>query len=315
MYCQKNDSMINIEFASIRELIKAFPDEQTCINHLEELRWSGNVVSPFDATSKVYKCAGNKYKCKNTGKYFNVRTGTLFDNTKIELQTWFLAIYIITSHKKGISSVQLAKDLDVTQKTAWFMNHRIRNCFGMSNEQEGDVIEMDETFVGGKTKNKSKAKRKELSAKGRGYVHQTMVVGMLERGAGVKAKVVIPANPTMTVLHGLIKDNLKAGTTVITDGHGGYKNMPSEYKHEIVEHSKNIYVRGPFHTNSIEGFWSILKRGIFGIYHQVSEKHLQRYVDEFSFRYNSRSIDECKRFNLLLANSNNRLTYKSLING
>src|ERR1700712_903713 len=115
--------MINLEFKSIRELIAAFPDEQTCINHLETLRWNGNVVSPFDEASKVYKCAGNKYKCKNTGKYFNVRTATLFDNTKVELATWFLAIYLITGHKKGISSLQLAKDLNVTQKTAWFMNY------------------------------------------------------------------------------------------------------------------------------------------------------------------------------------------------
>src|SRR5690242_15988034 len=121
--------MLNRDFNSIIELIKAFPDEQACIEHLEQLRWEGNPVSPFDPTSKVYKCAGNKYKCKNTGKYFNVRTATLFDNTKVELQKWFLAIYIATSHKKGISSMQLAKDIDVTQKTAWFMLHRIRNCF------------------------------------------------------------------------------------------------------------------------------------------------------------------------------------------
>ncbi|MBC7766619.1 hypothetical protein H7Y21_01330 [Arenimonas sp.] len=154
--------MINLEFKSILELIKAFPDEQTCITYLEELRWNGNVVSPFDPTSIVYKCAGNKYKCKNTGKYFNVRTATLFDNTKIELQKWFLAIYISTSHKKGISSIQLGKDLEVTQKTAWFMNHRIRNCFGLDNSEEIDstgnngVVELDETFVGVKNRHANK---------------------------------------------------------------------------------------------------------------------------------------------------------------
>ena len=121
--------MINTEFKSVLDLLKSFPDEQSCINHLTELRWNGYVVSPFDPTSKVYVCKDNKYRCKNTGKYFNVRTATLFDNTKIELRKWFLAIYIVTSHNKGISSLQLSRDIDVTQKTAWFMLQRIRNCF------------------------------------------------------------------------------------------------------------------------------------------------------------------------------------------
>lgn len=138
--------MFNKEVNSILDLIKAFPDEQTCINHLTELRWNGNVVSPFDSSSKVYVCKGNKYKCKNTGKYFNVKTNTIFDNTKMELQKWFLAIWIVTSHKKGISSLQLGRDLNITQKSAWFMLQRIRNCFGLNNNDdlEGEV-EIDET--------------------------------------------------------------------------------------------------------------------------------------------------------------------------
>src|ERR1700761_9434442 len=178
--------MINIEFKSIRELIKAFPDEQTCINHLEQLRWNGNVVSPFDETSKVYKCAGNKYKCKNTGKYFNVRTSTLFDNTKVELQTWFLAIFLVTAHKKGISSLQLGRDLNVTQKTAWFMLQRIRNCFGITAAEtditnnnklggSGVVVEVDETVVGGKAKNMTKKRRAKMAEQR--YVNKTVVVG------------------------------------------------------------------------------------------------------------------------------------------
>ena len=156
--------MINKNFNSIIELLKAFPDEQSCIAHLEKLRWNGYIISPFDPISKVYDCKGNKYRCKNTGKYFNVKTGTLFDNTKVKLQKWFLAIWIVTSHKKGISSIQLSKDINVTQKTAWFMLQRIRNCFG--NEKEGilkNKIEIDETYVGGKNKNRHNEKKIKAS--------------------------------------------------------------------------------------------------------------------------------------------------------
>ncbi len=127
--------MINRDFDSIIELLLTFKDEQTCIDHLTELRWNGDIGSPFDATSKVYVCKGNKYKCKNTGKYFNVKTGTMFDNTKIKLPKWFCAIYLITSHKKGISSLQLSKDIKVTQKTAWHMLQRIRSCYGIDNDE------------------------------------------------------------------------------------------------------------------------------------------------------------------------------------
>ncbi|MDR3706637.1 MAG: hypothetical protein P4L28_12120 [Paludibacteraceae bacterium] len=128
--------MINTEFKSISHVLKAFPTEQSCIDHLEEIRWNGHVVSPFDATSKVYKCKDNKYRCKNTGKYFNVRTNTLFDNTKIELRKWFMALYIVTSGEQSISSLQLAKEIDVTQKTAWFILQRIGKCFGDESEKK-----------------------------------------------------------------------------------------------------------------------------------------------------------------------------------
>lgn len=142
--------MINKDFKIILDLINnTFPNEESCIEHLEKLRWEdGNIVSPFDVDSKVYICKGNRYRCKNTGKYFNVKSGTLFDNTKVKLQKWFLAIWLITSHRKGISSVQLSKDIGVTQKTAWFMLHRIRNCFSFDNDNDliGEV-EVDKTYT------------------------------------------------------------------------------------------------------------------------------------------------------------------------
>jgi transposase-like protein len=154
--------MFNTNFNSIPELIRAFPTEQSCIEYLEDLIWSGTPVSPFDPESKVYKCKDNKYKCKNTGKYFNVRTGTMYDNTKMPLYKWFLAVWLVTTHKKGISSVQLAKDVDVTQKSAWFMLQRIRACFKIENYNELDgIVEVDETFYGGKNKNRQQQKRQK----------------------------------------------------------------------------------------------------------------------------------------------------------
>lgn len=303
--------MINVNFNSIIELIKAFPDEQTCINHLEELRWNGNVISPFDSTSKVYKCEGNKYKCKNTGKYFNVKTSTLFDNTKIELQKWFLAIYIATSHKKGISSIQLGKDINVTQKTAWFMLQRIRNCFGIDNDTKLDnEVEIDETFVGGKNKNKHTNKKDEIIDDVR-VSKKVPVIGMVEREGKIIARKI--DNTQAETLTKEIVRNIKESAILYTDEYTGYASMQRVYDHSCVKHSSGQYVNGRVHTNTIEGFWSLLKRGIFGIYHSTSKKHLQKYVDEFVFRYNSRQCTEAFRFNLLLANTEFRLTYKNLI--
>lgn len=301
--------MINQDFKSILELIKAFPDEQTCIDHLEELRWNGNVVSPFDVTSKVYDCKGNRYKCKNTGKYFNVKTDTIFDNTKMPLQKWFLAIWLVTGHKKGISSLQLGRDLDITQKSAWFMLGRIRQCFGIENDaQLENEVEADETFVGGKNKNRHANKKSHGTSD-----DKSPVLGMVERGGKLVAKQV-PNTTTETLSKELI-NNVKLGATLYTDEYTSYKSLQRIYDHQFVKHSGHQYVQGRVHTNTIEGFWSILKRGIFGVYHFTSKKHLQLYVDEFVFRYNSRTSTEANRFNLLLSNLENRITYKQLING
>ncbi|MDR0305105.1 MAG: IS1595 family transposase [Chitinispirillales bacterium] len=288
-------------FNSILELLKEFSTEQVCIEHLESMRWNGSIVSPFDPDSKVYKCKGGKYRCRNTGKYFNVKTGTLFDNTKIKLKKWFLAIWLITSHKKGISSLQLSRDINVTQKTAWFMLQRIRKCFGAENNNVLDnLVECDETYIGGKSKHQ-----------GRSTKHKTPVVGMVQRGGKVNAKVVEDASKQ--TLSNLITKSVKKTATLFTDSWGGYNDMSKFYDHRVIKHKEHQYVNGIVHTNTIEGFWSLLKRGLLGIYHSTSRKHLQKYVDEFVFRYNTKGIGESERFNWLIENMGIKTTYKGLI--
>lgn len=326
------------EFKSIFDLLKAFPTEQSCIDHLEKLSWNGNPVSPFDPESKVYKCANNKYRCKNTGKYFNVKTNTIFDNTKIPLQKWFLALYVFSSHKKGISSHQLAKDISVTQKSAWFLLHRLRYAFEHPNFKNtlGNIVEIDECFIGGDAKNKH-ADKKNKNERG-GTLHEKQpVFGMLERSEStiverphkiikdktVKEKIIskeskinceVVPNRNKETLLPIIYEKVENDCTIMTDEYSAYKDLQHDYTHQKVNHGAKEYVNQMAHTNGIENFWSHLKRGIDGIYHWVSKWHLQRYVNEFTLRYNTRNFNTQGRFDLILsAVSNKRLSYKKLI--
>jgi len=303
-----------LEFKSILDLLKAFPDEQSCIEHLEALRWNGTPVSPFDETSTVYKCAGNRYKCKTTGKYFNVKVGTIFEDTKVPLQKWFLALYIFSSHKKGISSHQLAKDIDVTQKSAWFMLHRLRYAFEhpafKATLGGNDTVEIDETYVGGDEKNKHQNKKTE-GTQGRSTKTKKPVLGMIERGGNLIAQVV--DDTSKATVQPIINENIAQGSSVVTDEWRAYKGLSGNYEHAVIKHSAKEYVNGKAHTNTIEGFWSHFKRGIDGIYHWVSVKHLQSYVDEYALRYNGRKLGVSQRFNLVLENVEGRLKYKTLI--
>lgn len=302
--------MFGREFKSIIELMTYFDTEEKCINYLEELRWMNGVVSPFDPSSKVYKCKDHRFYCKNTGKIFNVKTRTLFDSSNVKLRKWFVAIWLVTSHKKGISSYQLAKDIDVTQKTAWFMLQRIRNCYGVENESElNGEVEADETYVGGKNKNRHACK-KVKNSQGRSAKDKTPVLGMVERDGKLVAKVI--ENTSSKEITPEIVKRVK-NAVLYTDEWLGYNTVDKMYEHFIVKHKDGEYVNGKAYTNTIEGFWSLLKRGIFGIYHFTSKKHLQRYVDEFVYRYNLREISDGNRFNLFLCKSNYRLTYKNLI--
>lgn len=298
-----------IKFKSIIQLLEAFPDEQSCIDHLEKLRWNGNPVSPFDTGSKVYKCKNNRYKCKNSNKYFNVMTGTLFENTKLPLRKWFMAIYLVTSNPKGITSTQLAKDIDVLQQTSWFVLHRIRNCFGIEVELSGEV-EVDETYVGGKNKNRHKSKKVEGS-QGRSSKDKAPVLGMVQRGGKVTAMMVENVKGE-TLVPEIIK-RVKEEADIYTDEWIGYKGLSKIYDHSFIKHNEGEYVQGRVHTNTIEGFWSLFKRKIVGIHHSVSKKHLQKYVDESVNYYNLRNKSVEIRFNSMLSNTTHRLKYRDLV--
>lgn len=306
--------MLDTNIKSVYQLMQTFSTEQMCIDYLEQLRWGGIVESPFDSLSRVYKCRGNQYRCKNTGKYFNVKTGTMFENSKISLRKWFLAIWLVTSHKKGISSLQLARDIDVTQKTAWFMLHRIRACYGIENNNELEgIVECDETFIGGKNKNRHKDKKVPLS-QGRSYKDKVPVMGMLQRNGKMNAFVVTDTKKqsVQPLIYRYVKQD---GTIVISDEWWAYNGLSKYYEHKIIDHSKKEYVSlqdNSIHTNNIEGSWNILKKSVSGMYNHVSKKHLQRYVDEFVYRFNLRKVADQEKFRYLLSNSNVRTKYKEL---
>lgn len=291
--------------SSLISFILQFPDEESCVKYLEQIRWRDTVVSPFDASSKVYKCANGKYKCRNTGKYFDVKTGTVFSGTKIPLRKWVFAMFLFISHKRGISSCQLARDLGVTQKTAWNMLHKIRAFMKSQNNQQvsGDV-EIDETFVGGKNKNRHKDKKVE-KCQGRSFKDKSPVFGVFQRGGNVSA-VVVP-NTKAATLKPLIMRMIREGSNVFTDG-WEYSGM-EKYNQYSVDHSRSLYGMEIVTedgevinacTNEIENVWSHFKRMVFGTYYKVSKEHLQRYLDEFIFRFNTRKISEIERFELFL---------------
>lgn len=315
--------MFNSRFKTLKDLQDAFPTEQDCIDYLEDMRWGGNVISPFDSTSKVYKCKDNKYRCKNTGKYFNVKTKLIFHKTSLPLIYWFMAIWLVISHKKGISSVQLSKDIGVTQKTAWFMLHRIRKALGIDNDihkNDNDVndekldgtVEVDETFIGGKNKNRH-ADKKVKACQGRSFKDKIPVFGMLERGGKVIAKVV--SDTKSNTLFSFICKYVKPGSNLYTDEWNYSKGADIWYNHRNVNHGAGFYGSGDLTTNHIEGFWALVKRSIMGIYYHWSKKHIQRYIDECVYRFNTRNFSDRERFESFLQNIECRLTYKELVYG
>lgn len=308
---------MNPNFTTLTECLDYFKLESTCREYLEFQRWGGTPACPFCGVINPYRTnRGFKCRDKQCGKKFSVTVGTIYENTKIPLRTWFAAIYLCTSSKKGISSLQAGRQLGITQKTAWFVLHRVREMLKVKGpEMLTNTVQIDETYVGGKLINKHKSKIVDYGKgkQGRSQQGKTPVFGIVETGGKVIVKV--SEWVTKKEAKGLIEKHVAEGSTMVTDGFSMYAFLGKDNKfhHVTVDHKAGQYVNNGFHTNGIENFWSILKRGIIGIFHQVSPKHLQRYCDEFAARYNSRGIKDHERFGLSVKNSEGRLKYNELI--
>lgn len=265
------------KFKNLAEFMTAFPDEEACRAYFERVRFAKGDYCPHCKHKKIMRFTdGKRYRCHKCRKDFTIKTGTLFGESKISMRQWFIAIYLLTTRKKGISSIELAQNVGVSQKTAWFMDMRIRASFKQSKAKLLGVVEVDETYLGGKHKRQF------------GFRKKHALMGMTQRGGKIKV-VHIPHRGTEVLLP-TIKKHIHPKARIMSDEARVYSKLPKiGYQWGYVKHGKRHWVRGDISTNSIESFWALFKRNYHGTYHSMSKKHLQRYVDEVCFRFNNRN--------------------------
>ena len=296
---------------SLLELYEMFPNDEIAEQWFVGVRWPDGLRCPHCGGMRPSRKGNHPtmpYHCPDCRKFFSAKTGTVMQSSKIGYRKWALAVYIMTTGVKGTSSMKLHRDIGVTQKTAWHMAHRIRETWASKNEPLAGTVEVDETYVGGRQRNRHKSKR----IPGRGTAGKAVVVGAKDRDSSRVIAEVIP-NTDMATLQGFIGKHVAHKSWVFTDEHASYYGLPNVH-HARIKHSVGEYVAGQIHTNGIESFWALLKRGYVGTYHHLSFKHLSRYVNEFSGRHNDRPADTAVQMrHIVQGMTGKQLRYEDLI--
>ena len=315
---QKAPGKHHREGMTLMQAVEMFPDDATAEAWFIGKRWPDGAHCPYCGSVNVLSGAAHKtmpYRCreKECRKRFSVRTGTAMEESKLGYRVWAIALYLFATNLKGVSSMKLHRDLGITQKSAWFLAHRIREAWGDFSGMFNGPVEADETYIGGKRKNMSNAKRKELAGTGRGAVGKAAVVGVKDRETNKVAALHVGKTDGVH-LGNFVALHAKFGSKLYTDESGAYNILEARYDRESVNHSAGEYVRGQAHCNGMESFWSMLKRGIVGTFHHLSPKHLDRYVGEFSGRHNVRDRDTIDQMSTLARGMvGKRLMYRDLI--
>ena len=298
---------------NLMEAVRYFADPDVCVEFVAKLRWADGPTCPIcQSTEHSYLTTRRLWKCKNCKKQYSVKKGTIFEDSAIPLDKWLCAIWLIANNKNGISSYELGRAVGITQKSAWFVLHRIRLAMQSGSFEKFDgTVEVDETFIGGKISNMHKSDPRRTGKPGGMGRNKAIVVGIVERGGKVTASVV--GDTTRNTLEKHIFANVEEWSTVYTDGNQSYNDLELNFHHDRVDHSAGEYVRGDVHTNTIENFWSLVKRALHGTYISVEPFHLFRYIDERVFTFNERHIDDQGRFLAVMAMvSGRRITYAEL---